>query len=219
MIEGVMKIRINIAFSFFLLLLVLINIRFALAEEKLNKKTIEDSVRTLGNELRSCGLNSMSNTILPRTSVAIGGLLADGETLLIKGMIVEVNKKDFCIPSAGGKVMPLDTNLMGRQYFLRFKGDVRAVFLWTEFDSVSSAFKFADLACTLSSSMPAFMFRQKLCVNQSGLGDYQIELSDGGGVLLFVRGGIVVDVRNKDIGIAKAIDEFILTRTQQRLRK
>jgi hypothetical protein len=67
--------------------------------------------------------------------------------------------------------------------------------------------------------MPAFMFRQKLCVNQSGLGDYQIELSDGGGVLLFVRGGIVVDVRNKDIGIAKAIDEFILTRTQQRLRK
>ena len=62
------------------------------------------------------------------------------------------------------------------------------------------------------------MLRQRLRVNQSGIGDCQVELRDAGGVSIFARGGVVVDVRNNDIEIAKAIYELILARTNERLK-
>jgi len=210
-----MKIQIYIAFKLFLILCAASAVRLALAEVKSNISSVGDSAQIIDHTLRGYDLKSLSDSISNKTDIVVGGLLTDGETLMIKGMKVEVEKKTCCVPSAGGGLTPLDKNLLGRQYLLKFQGTGGVVFLWTEFDSVYNTLKFTDLTCTLSSSMPAFMIRQKLRANQSGLGDFQIELRDGGGVLLFVRGGIVVDVRNKDIGIAKAIDELILARTKE----
>lgn len=213
-----MKIRLDIVFKLFLSFWGASGIVSALAEVEPGNSCRDSSAtnidRCMIGESSQTLFTSVSNT----TDVVVGGLLKDGEMLFIKGMRVEVEKMDFCVPSAAGGLTPLDKQLEGRQYFLRFTETNGVGFIWTEFDSFCGALRFADLACTLSSTMPAFMFRQKLRVNQSGVGDCQVELRDNGGVLLFVRGGIVVDVRNNDIELAKAIDELILTRTSERLK-
>ena len=213
-----MKIRLDIVFKLFLSFWGASGIVSALAEVEPGNSCRDSSAtniyRCMTGESSQTLFTSVSNT----TDVVVGGLLKDGEMLFIKGMRVEVEKMDFCVPSAAGGLTPLDKQLEGRQYFLRFTETNGVGFIWTEFDSFCGALRFADLACTLSSTMPAFMFRQKLRVNQSGVGDCQVELRDNGSVLLFVRGGIVVDVRNNDIELAKAIDELILTRTSERLK-
>ncbi len=213
-----MKIRLDIVFKLFLSFWGASCIVSALAEVEPGNSCRDSSAtnidRCMTGESSQTLFTSVSNT----TDVVVGGLLKDGEMLFVKGMRVEVEKMDFCVPSAAGGLTPLDKQLEGRQYFLRFTETNGVGFIWTEFDSFCGALRFADLACTLSSTMPAFMFRQKLRVNQSGVGDCQVELRDNGGVLLFVRGGIVVDVRNNDIELAKAIDELILTRTSERLK-
>lgn len=213
-----MKIRLDIVLKLVLSLVVASDLMSALAEVETNNSYGDGSATNIDRCLTGECLENLLTSVSNMTDVVVGGLLKDGETLFVKGMRVEVEKIDFCVPSAVGGLTPLDKKLEGRQYLLRFPETNGVGFVWTEFDSFRGALRFADLACTLNSTMPAFMVRQKLRVNQSGIGDCQVELRDGGSVQLFVRGGIVVDVRNKDLEIAKALDELILVRTKERLK-
>ena len=81
--------------------------------------------------------------------------------------------------------------------------------------SVRDAQKFVGFVCALRSCSTPSAFRGDLRVNHSGIGDCQIELRDSGEVLMFMRGGIVVNVHSKDIALAKALDDLIVARTKE----